>query len=59
VYYSGCLTLGEMQASWDLFETSVADAGHTIDRVINTNENWILPFLTTLSPNEVGTVTIL
>ena len=45
---SGSLTVPQVQASLTLFSQSAANAGLTIKNVTNPNENWILPFLTTL-----------
>lgn len=47
---SGSMTTSTVQASYDKFLAEIATAGLTISLVQNTDENWILPFLTELAP---------
>ena len=47
---SGSMRETEVLASRDLFYSSIELEGATIKKVVNGNENWIEPFLTTLAP---------
>ena len=47
---SGSMREFQVAASRDLFNKTLAANGITIQKVVNGNENWILPFLTTLTP---------
>lgn len=49
---SGSLTFPEVQASYNLFQSNVQKAGIVVQEVVNSDENWILPFLTTLVPTQ-------
>jgi hypothetical protein len=50
---SGSMMLEEVQASYDLFVSNVENAGIKVREVVDGNENWILPFMTTLVPAPI------
>lgn len=50
---SGSMWEYEVAASRDLFYESLASAGIQVKKVVNGDENWIEPFLTTLVPEAV------
>jgi hypothetical protein len=47
---SGSMTKSEVMASYTLFLNKMSALGIQVKEVTNSNENWILPFLTTLAP---------
>jgi len=47
---SGSMRVSTVQASLSLFESRVSAAGMVINRVVNAQERWIDPFVTTLVP---------
>jgi hypothetical protein len=47
---SGSMTESEVAASRDLLYAKLASINVTVQKVVNGNENWILPFMTTLVP---------
>lgn len=47
---SGSMRKYEVQASYDKFKAFMATQNIEVKEVVNGNENWILPFLTTLVP---------
>ena len=54
---SGSMVLSHVQASYDLFNTNMNASGIGVREVYNGNENWILPFMTTLAPTTTTTTT--
>eukprot|EP00977_Amphora_coffeiformis_P027340 scaffold34604_cov164-Amphora_coffeaeformis.AAC.8 len=49
---SGSMKEAQVAASRDLFYKNIEAKGIQVKQVVNGNENWILPFLTTLVPEE-------
>ena len=49
---SGSMTQVEVQPSIDLLTSNLNNKGISISEVVNTNENWIAPFLTSLVPTN-------
>jgi len=50
---SGSMREGEVSASRDLFYSTLARNGIQVRKVVNTMENWIKPFMTTLVPSSM------
>ena len=49
---SGSMNEWQVEASRDNFYEQMAKQGIEVKKVVNGDENWILPFLTTLAPEE-------
>jgi hypothetical protein len=47
---SGSMSESNVAASRDLLYSTLASNNISVQKVVNSNENWILPFMTTLVP---------